>query len=183
MVSFWRPAAAGVASVLVGVGAGELVSSFVVQNGSPVLDVGALVIDLVPGWLKEAVIGLFGTGDKAVLVISLAIVLLAGAAVAGWLEWRWSPLGRILIGVGGAVGVLAALTRSGAGWLDAVPSAVAAVIGVVALGSLIRMLRTTLPGRATPNGAVTRRKFVTATGATAASGVLAVIVGQVVASG
>ena len=109
--SFWRSAAAGVASVLAGVGAGEIVSAFFVQNGSPVLVVGALVIDLVPAWLKDAVISLFGTGDKVVLVVSLAIVLLVGAAVAGWLEWRRPPLGRILIGVGGAVGVLAALTR------------------------------------------------------------------------
>ncbi|WP_431280156.1 molybdopterin-dependent oxidoreductase [Leifsonia poae] len=181
--TFWRPAFTGVASVLAGVGAGELVSAFFVQNGSPVLVVGALVIDLVPAWLKEAVIGLFGTGDKAVLIISLALVLLVGAAVAGWLEWIRPPVGRILIGVGGAVGVLAALTRSGAGWLDAVPSVITAVVGILVLGTLIKMLRATVPSRVAPNGAVTRRRFVTATGATAAGGVLAVVVGQVVASG
>jgi DMSO/TMAO reductase YedYZ molybdopterin-dependent catalytic subunit len=181
--SFWRSAAAGVASVLAGVGAGEIVSAFLVQNGSPVLVVGALVIDLVPAWLKDAVIALFGTGDKVVLVVSLALVLLVGAAVAGWLEWRRPPLGRILIGVGGAVGVLAAVTRSGAGWLDAVPSVLTAAVGILALGSLTRMLHGTVPSRVAPNGSVTRRKFLGATGATAASGVLAVIVGQLVASG
>lgn len=183
MVSFWRPAAAGVASVLAGVGAGELVSAFLVQNGSPVLVVGALIIDLVPAWLKEGVIALFGTGDKAVLVVSLAIVVLAAGALAGWLELRRPPLGRILIGVGGAVGVFAALTRSGAGLLDAAPSVVTAAVGIIALGILARMLRGTSPTRIAPDGSVTRRRFLAATGTTAAAGALAVIVGQVVATG
>ncbi|MFF1574040.1 molybdopterin-dependent oxidoreductase [Leifsonia sp. NPDC058292] len=183
MTSFWRPAATGVASVLAGVGAGELVSAFFVQNGSPVLVVGALVIDLVPAWLKEAVIAVFGTGDKAVLIVSLALVLLVGAGVAGWLEHLRPPVGRILIAVGGAVGVLAALTRSGAGLLDAIPSVITAVVGILVLGALSRMLRGTAPTRVAPSGSVTRRRFVTATSATAAGGALAVIVGQVVATG
>lgn len=183
MVSLWRSAAAGVASVLAGVGAGELVSAFLVQNGSPVLVVGAFVIDLVPAWLKDAVIALFGTGDKVVLVVSLAIVLLVGAAFAGWLELRRPPLGRILIGLGGAVGVLAALTRSGAGLLDAVPSVLTAAVGILALGSLARMLRGTVPTRIAPDGSVSRRRFLRATGTTAAVGALAVVVGQVVATG
>lgn len=183
MVSFWRSAAAGVASVLAGVGAGELVSAFFVQNGSPVLVVGALVIDLVPAWLKEAVISVFGTGDKAVLIVSLAIVVLLAGALAGWLELRRPPLGRILIGVGGAVGVFAALTRSGAGLLDAAPSLVTAVVGILVLGALANLLRGTTPTRIAPDGSVTRRRFLTATGLTAAGGAVAVIVGQVVATG
>jgi DMSO/TMAO reductase YedYZ molybdopterin-dependent catalytic subunit len=183
MVSFWRPAATGVASILAGVGAGELVSAFFVQNGSPVLVVGALVIDLVPAWLKNAVISVFGTGDKAVLVVSLAIVLLVAGAVAGWLESRWPPSGRILVGLGGAVGVLAALTRSGASILDATPSVVTAVVAILVLGSLSRMLRGTTPTRVAPSGSVSRRRFLVATGATAAGGALAVVIGQVVSSG
>ena len=68
MSDFWRPAGAGVASVVAGVGVAELVSAFVVQNGSPVLTVGALVIDLAPPWLKEAVIAAVGTGDNKIVV-------------------------------------------------------------------------------------------------------------------
>ncbi|HEY2557922.1 MAG TPA: oxidoreductase, partial [Diaminobutyricibacter sp.] len=62
-VPWWLAAAVGIASVLAGLGAAELVSSFVAQNGSPILVVGAAVIDLVPAWLKEAVISVFGTND------------------------------------------------------------------------------------------------------------------------
>ncbi|MFF1635784.1 molybdopterin-dependent oxidoreductase [Leifsonia sp. NPDC058248] len=183
MVSFWRPAATGVASILAGVGAGELISAFFVQNGSPVLVVGALVIDLVPAWLKNAVIAVFGTGDKAVLVVSLAVVLLVAGALAGWLESRWPPAGRILIALGGAFGVLAALTRSGAGIEDAAPSVVTAVVAILVLGRLSRMLRGTTPTRVAPNGSVTRRRFLVNTGAAAAGGAIAVVVGQVVSSG
>src|SRR6478735_5769705 len=183
MSDFWRPAGAGVASVVAGVGAAELVSAFVVQNGSPVLTVGALLIDLAPPWLKEAVIGLFGTGDKAFLIVSLAVVVLVGAGLAGWLERRRPPLGRILIGLGGAVGVLAALTRSGNSIVDAVPSALAAVIAILLLGWLIRMLRETEPTRVAPRGQVSRRRFVTSTAATAGAGALALVIGQVVAGG
>ena len=123
LTSGGRQAPASRAS-LAGVGAAELVSAFVVQNGSPVLTVGALLIDLAPPWLKEAVIALFGTGDKAFLIVSPR----RGRArrrrrSPGWLERVRPPLGRILIGVGGAVGVLAALTRSGNSIVDAVPSA------------------------------------------------------------
>ncbi|WP_285113470.1 molybdopterin-dependent oxidoreductase [Leifsonia sp. fls2-241-R2A-40a] len=183
MSDFWRPVGAGVASVVAGVGAAELVSAFLVQNGSPVLTVGSLLIDLAPPWLKEAVIGLFGTGDKAFLIVSLAVVVLVGAGLAGWLERVRPPFGRILIGIGGAVGVLAALTRAGNGIVDAIPSALAALVAVLLLGWLIGMLRDTEPTRAAPRGRVSRRRFVGSTAATAAGGALALLIGQMVAGG
>ena len=46
--------------------------------------------------------------------------------------------GRILIAAGAIFGVVAAITRSGAAVLDAVPSTVAAIVAVVALGFLLR---------------------------------------------
>lgn len=183
MAGFWRPAAAGVASVVAGVGLAELVSAFVVQNGSPVLTVGALLIDLAPAWLKEAVIGVFGTGDKGFLIVALAVVVVAGAGLAGWLELRRPPLGRVLIGLGGAVGVVAAVTRAGNGVLDAVPSVLAAVVAILLLGWLIGMLRDTQPTRVAPRGRVSRRRFVGSTAATAAAGAVALAIGQASASG
>ncbi|WP_431220753.1 molybdopterin-dependent oxidoreductase [Leifsonia xyli] len=183
MADFWRPAAAGVASVVAGIGAAELVSAIVVQNGSPLLTVGALVIDLAPPWLKEAVIGLFGTGDKAFLITLLGLVVLAGAGLAGWLERRRPPLGRILIGLGGALGVLAAVTRAGNGVADALPSVLAAGLAILLLGWLIGMLRDTEPTRAAPRGRVSRRRFVGAAAATTAGGALALGVAQAAAGG
>ncbi|WP_345761449.1 molybdopterin-dependent oxidoreductase [Diaminobutyricibacter sp. McL0608] len=180
---WWLAAAVGIAAVLAGIGAAELVSSFLAQNGSPILVVGAAVIDLVPAWLKEAVISVFGTNDKAVLIISLALVLLVGAALAGIVEERRPPWGRILIIAGGALGVLAALTRAQASLWDAVPSLVAMVVAAVLLTVLIRMLHGTMPTRVAPNGSVTRRRFVTATGATAGLGILGIVLGQFISAG
>jgi DMSO/TMAO reductase YedYZ molybdopterin-dependent catalytic subunit len=180
---WWAAAAVGVAAVLAGIGAAELVSSFVAQNGSPILVVGAAVIDLVPAWLKEAVISVFGTNDKTVLIVSLALVLLVGAGVAGVVEERRPPWGRILILAGGAVGVLAALTRASASLMDAVPSVVAMAVAAILLTVLIRMLDGTLPTRVAPNGAVSRRRFVTATGAAAVLGVIGIALGQAISAG
>ena len=88
MRAFWRAAAAGAASVAAGVGAAEIVSAIGVQDGSPILVVGSLVIDLTPAWLKNAVIGVFGTGDKTFLIVSLAVALIVGGGLAGWVELR-----------------------------------------------------------------------------------------------
>ncbi|MBN9630506.1 MAG: molybdopterin-dependent oxidoreductase [Actinobacteria bacterium] len=183
MRAFWRAAAAGVASVAAGVGAAEIVSAIGVQDGSPILVVGSLVIDLTPAWLKNAVIGVFGTGDKTFLIVSLAVVLIVGGGLAGWVELRRPPLGRVLIGVGGVVGAFAAITRSGGGIVDVLPSALAALVGILFLGWLIGLLRGTEPTRVAPNGSVSRRRFVTAASGTALGGILAAVVGQVVASG
>ncbi|MGH1523307.1 molybdopterin-dependent oxidoreductase [Leifsonia sp. L25] len=179
----WGAAAVGAASVVAGVGAAELLSAFFVQDGSPVLVVGALVIDLTPAWLKNAVIGVFGTGDKAFLISSLAVVLLIGGALAGWLELRRPPLGRVLIGLGGALGVVAAFTRAGSSIVNVVPSALAALVAILILGWLADLLRGTRPTRIAPEGAVSRRHFVSATSATAAAGIVATIVGQAIATG
>ncbi|MFT2815948.1 molybdopterin-dependent oxidoreductase [Leifsonia sp. A12D58] len=191
LTNVWWQIATGCAAIVAGVGAAELTSSLIAQNGSPILVVGALVIDLVPGWVKEAVIAAFGTGDKAVLIISLAMVLLIGGAVAGILEYRRPPLGRLLIVLGGAVGIFAALTRSGASFMDAVPSIVAAVVGVFLLNLLLRRLHdrereaatsAQSPG-STPREALTRRRFLVATSASAGLGLVALFAGQVVGAG
>jgi DMSO/TMAO reductase YedYZ molybdopterin-dependent catalytic subunit len=183
MRAFWRAAAAGVASVAAGVGAAEIVSAVGVQDGSPILVVGSLVIDLTPAWLKNAVIGVFGTGDKAFLIVSLTLALVVGGGLAGWVELRRPPFGRVLIGVGGVLGTFAAITRAGGGIVDVLPSALAALVGILFLGWLIGLLRGTEPTRVSPNGAVTRRRFVAATTGTALGGVLAAVIGQVIAGG
>lgn len=187
--SVWWQMAVGIAATLAGLGVAEVLSALVAQNGSPLLVVGSLIIDLAPGWLKSGVIALFGTGDKAVLVTALAVSLVVGAALSGVLEYRRSPLGRLLLALGGAVGVLAALTRTGAGFIDALPSAAAAFVAILLLPVLVRMLRAsrtapgaTAGGRGAPDQ-LTRRNFLAATGASAGIGILAIVVGQMIAAG
>lgn len=158
------PAVAGIAAVAVGLGAAELVAALLAPRASPLFVVGSLVIDLAPPWAKQTMIALFGTGDKAALLTLMVLVLILIAAGVGVLQERRPPLGRIVIGVGAIVGVGAAITRSGASVLDAVPSAAAGIAAALALGFLLRKKPEAEPGPNDPS----RRAFLGwAAGATA----------------
>jgi DMSO/TMAO reductase YedYZ molybdopterin-dependent catalytic subunit len=134
------PAAAGVASVVFGVGVGELAAAILAPAASPFVVVGSLLIDLAPPWAKDAAIALFGTADKAALLVGIGIVLVAVAGAAGVLEARRPPWGRIVVALIGVVGVVAATTRANAPMLAFAPSAVAAIASIIALQFLIRRL-------------------------------------------
>ena len=134
------PAAAGLASVILGLGLAELTAAFVAPQASPVLVVGSQLIDWAPAWAKQTAIALFGTGDKAALLTGIAIVLVIVAGAAGALE-RWKPpIGRIIIGGAGVFGVGAAIARSGSSPADIIPAVVATVVALITLGYLLRKL-------------------------------------------
>lgn len=175
--ALWRPAAAGLAAALAGLGLAELTAAWFAPGASPVLTVGALVIDIVPPAVKELVIGLFGTADKIVLIVTIVLVLLLVAALAGILESRRPPLGRLLVVLIGAIALFAALSRSSASTLDAVPAVVAVGVAAIAL----TFLTTRLPSPPAPAEAAPgpdRRRFLVCTGITAGIGLLALAGGQ-----
>ncbi|MFB6610996.1 molybdopterin-dependent oxidoreductase [Agromyces sp. NPDC056379] len=134
------PAAAGVASVALGLGVGQLVAAVVAPASSPVVVVGSLLIDLAPPWAKDTAIALFGTGDKAALLVGIGLVLLAVAGAAGVLEARRSPWGMVVVAAVGVVGAVAAASRANASMLAIVPSAVAAITAMLALTFLLKKL-------------------------------------------
>ena len=134
------PAAAGVASVIFGVGVGELAAAILAPASSPFVVVGSFLIDLAPPWAKDAAIALFGTADKAALLVGIGIVLVAVAGAAGVLEARRPPWGRVLVALIGVVGVAAAMTRANAPMLAFAPSAIAAIAAIIALQFLVRRL-------------------------------------------
>ena len=137
------PAAAGVASVIFGVGIGELAAAILAPASSPFVVVGSFLIDLAPPWAKDAAIALFGTADKAALLVGIAIVLVAVAGAAGVLEARRPPWGRVVVALIGVVGVVAAMTRANAPVLAFAPSAIAAIAAIIALQFLVRRLPVT----------------------------------------
>lgn len=182
---------------MLGAGLGELTAALISPEASPFAVIGSALIDLAPSWAKDAAIALFGTNDKAALLVGIAIVLLIVAALAGLLELRRPPWGRVVMLVFGGVGIIAAMTRAGAGPLDWIPSAVA---GVVAAGSLwLLMMR--LPDSATDQQAVDaaadaaaasarledramqRRTFLVWAGGAAAIGILAAVGGTMLRAG
>ncbi|WP_307040152.1 molybdopterin-dependent oxidoreductase [Agromyces ramosus] len=188
------PSAAGVASVAFGAGVGQLAAAVLAPAASPFVVVGASLIDLAPPWAKDAAIALFGTADKAALLIGIGLVLLALAGAAGVLEVRRPPLGRVLIGLFGVVGAVAASTRANASMLSPAPSAIAAIAGVLALMFLVRRLPAAdAPADETPPvtdaasdrppGGVDRRRFLAWAGGATALGVLAALGGSALQAG
>lgn len=131
---------AGIASVSAGLGAAEIVAQLFFQNASPIFSTGSLVIDLAPPWLKELVIGWFGTGDKVVILVAVCFCALVLASIAGILEHSRPPWGRVLIGLVGAFTSFAALTRSNATVLVVVPSLIAVTVALVLLSYLLRRI-------------------------------------------
>jgi DMSO/TMAO reductase YedYZ molybdopterin-dependent catalytic subunit len=133
-------ALAGVAAAAAALGAGELVAAAVNARSSPLAAVGGVVIDNVPEGGKELAIRLFGTNDKLALQVGMILVIClfaAGLGVVGrtrlWLAWAG-------LEVLGAVGVAAAVSRTGASLTWILPPTAAAGVGMVTLWLLLDLL-------------------------------------------
>ncbi len=145
-----QPRAAGLAALSgvlaagVTLGVGQLVAGLPLgglsPSAAPLVVVGDAVVDQVPAPVKEFAISAFGTADKAVLLGTIAVLVVVLAAAAGLLARRRLLLGVGVVGFLGAVGVLAALTRPDATALSPLPSALGAAAGAYALTLLTRRL-------------------------------------------
>jgi len=154
----------GVLAAALALGVADAVAGVLAPAASPVSAVGQAFIDLTPGWLKDTAIAAFGTRDKLALLSGMALAITVLAAVAGLLAARRPAAGAALVGLLGAAGAAAALTRPGAGPLALVPS----LVGVlVALPVLVRLTR---PVPDHPSGAPRRAVLM--------AGSLAVAVGS-----
>jgi DMSO/TMAO reductase YedYZ molybdopterin-dependent catalytic subunit len=178
----WLAVIAGLAAAAAGVGLAELAAALIAPRASPLLVVGSLVIDLAPKWVKDLTIALFDTGDKAALLVILGMVLVGGAALAGLLDAKWPPSGRILFALGGAAAVIAAMTRAGAGMADPMPAFFGTITAVIMLPLLNRRTKPRGDRLSVEPEGVTRRRFITWVGATAAAGAVAAIAGRAIAA-
>jgi DMSO/TMAO reductase YedYZ molybdopterin-dependent catalytic subunit len=178
----WLAVIAGLAAAAAGVGLSELAAAIIAPRASPVLVVGSLVIDLAPKWVKDLTIALFDTGDKAALLVILGMVLVGGAALAGLLDAKWPPSGRILFALGGAAAVIAAMTRAGAGMADPMPAFFGTIAAVIMLPLLNRRTKPRGDRLSVEPEGVTRRRFITWVGATAAAGAVAAVAGRAISA-
>lgn len=170
-LSLWS-AAAGVVAAGLGVAAGELSAALMSPSLSPVSAVGSVVIDGMPAPVKDWAIGLFGTADKTAFLVSMAAVIAVCGAVAGILQLRRPPSGSVLIGLLGAAGLAAVVTRPQMGALSLVPPGLAAIVGIVVLRALLARIeawRDAVPEEAGPR----RREVLLGVGGGAAVGVVA----------
>ncbi|EMY32258.1 molybdopterin oxidoreductase, sulfite oxidase family protein, partial [Arthrobacter crystallopoietes BAB-32] len=84
----WLGALAGLVSAAVLFAVAEVAAAFFGPGSSPLVSVGAAFVDFTPPWLKDFAISVFGTADKLVLFIAMALVAAGLAAVAGVLALR-----------------------------------------------------------------------------------------------
>ncbi len=180
----WAGAVVGLVAAACGLAAAELVAGVWASLRSPVLSVGDRVVDNVPRPVKEWAIDWFGTGDKAVLLAGVLVLLSMFAVGVGVVALRRGVrAGLFGIGAFSLVGVLASLGRGGTGWSGVLPSLVAGLVsaGVLVLlvhraGRPVSLVGQERPGPApalTMTGA-TRRQFLgTAAALTAGAVILA----------
>ncbi|WP_327141907.1 molybdopterin-dependent oxidoreductase [Nocardia sp. NBC_01327] len=132
--------ASGVAAAGVTLGVAELVAVLISTDSTPLQAVGAWVIDHTPDTVRERVIETVGTDDKLLLFISMGIVTVLVAGLAGFAERVRRPVGSIAFGIFGLLSLLAAVGRPAAGWTWALPSLLGAWAGIAVLRNLIRRI-------------------------------------------
>ncbi|MFY1687892.1 molybdopterin-dependent oxidoreductase [Plantactinospora sp. WMMB782] len=165
-------ALAGVAAAAVALGAAEAVAVLTGPRSAPLVAVGGVVVDLAPPPLKQFAVDVFYVYDKIALLVGTSLLLAVFAAMVGLVALRSVFLGYAGIALFGAVGVLAALTRPGAGPVAALPSLVGAglaagVLWLLVAGPLGRSLAVPTPpdgGVAAHPGEYARRRFLTGVG-------------------
>lgn len=182
-VSRWRSAFTGFAAASAGVGVAEVLAAVFSPRSSPLAATGSLVIDLSPSWLKDAVVGLFGTADKVVIIVAVSLMVLLLAAIAGIIEYSRSPWGRVLIAAVGGISFIAAVTRADASLFSAVPSLVALIIAIIVLAMLSRREHLIDAAVGAREHSIERRTFLIVASVTATLGIIAAFGGRIATAG
>ena len=183
----WMGAVIGAVTAGVALAVGELASALVGSDTSPVTAVGTVFIDEFAASLKELAVKWFGTNDKPALITGVVAVSLLFGAVLGIasIRRRWLlPAGIVLFG---GVGAWAIVTDPLGSWGDALAMVVPATLaGVATAFGLFAVADRSTP-LATPGPAVNtdprittadRRRFLLATGATAAGAGAALVLAR-----
>jgi DMSO/TMAO reductase YedYZ molybdopterin-dependent catalytic subunit len=166
--AFLWAAASGVAAAAATLAVAEFLALILAPPASPLFAVGSLVIDLAPAWLKNLVIALFGVDDKAVLLVSLGILVALLAAASGIVQYLKRPIGLVVLVLVSGVALLAVMTRAEATVLWAVPTTVGMIVGAVLLHVAANRLRAWAeasnkgPEGITASEGLARRSFFTA---------------------
>ena len=143
---------AGLLAAAVALGVAQLAAGLTGPQGSPVVAVGGVAINLTPVPVKDFVIAHVGTHDKQVLVAGILVILAAFAALIGVLARRREAYGVAGLAVFAGLGVAAAITRPDAALADALPAVAGAVVAAFVLLALVRAA----PGAPVPG----RRRFL-----------------------
>jgi DMSO/TMAO reductase YedYZ molybdopterin-dependent catalytic subunit len=134
-----RAGLSGVAAAAVALGVAEVVAVATGPLSAPLLAVGGVVVDNVPGTVKDFGIAVFGVHDKTALITGTAILLAGYAFGLGVLARRSWRLGLVGVALFAVIGVAAAVTRHDAGVFAALPTLVGAAIAIPLLRYLLEL--------------------------------------------
>jgi DMSO/TMAO reductase YedYZ molybdopterin-dependent catalytic subunit len=171
-------ALAGVVAAAVVLAVAELAGAFFTARATPVIALGSTFIDFTPPWMKDFAIATFGTNDKAALFAGMGLTIFLLACVLGVVAFRKWALGVAGVLLMGTVIVASVVTRAGVKPLDAVPTVLGTLAGLVVLRLLTAVLSRTSSWPEAPadiaaaeqaHPGTNRRRFFAAAGITAAA--------------
>lgn len=129
------PLLSGVLAAGAGLALSEALSAILDLRESPLLAVGQGVINLTPGPIAEAIIGVVGTADKPLAVTSVVLAVLALGALAGtwWQPHRLRAFVLVVLLVAGAITALFARPYGSVEGVFVSTAAGVAMLGVLKL--------------------------------------------------
>ncbi|MDQ0799820.1 DMSO/TMAO reductase YedYZ molybdopterin-dependent catalytic subunit [Arthrobacter sp. SLBN-112] len=133
-------ALAGVVAAAVVLAVAELIGAFFTARATPLFALGSTFIDFTPPRLKDFAVTTFGTNDKAALFVGMGVTIALLACVLGIVAYRKWVLGVLGVLFMGAVIVACVVTRAGVSGVDAIPSVLGTVAGLVVLRLLMAPL-------------------------------------------
>ncbi|GAA3711919.1 molybdopterin-dependent oxidoreductase [Zhihengliuella alba] len=179
---------AGLTAALVLLGVAEAFSAFFSAASAPLVAIGGAFIDIIPPWVKDAAIALFGLYDKIALFATMALAVAALAAGIGLLARRHRGAALAAVVLLGAVVGAVVISRSGTTPVDVIPILAGTAAGVAVLAWLARLAGAAddpaaadpVPSDTAPN-APDRRRFLRAVGLSAVAGAGLIVAGRAVA--
>ncbi|MDQ0819676.1 DMSO/TMAO reductase YedYZ molybdopterin-dependent catalytic subunit [Arthrobacter sp. V4I6] len=184
-------ALAGVAAAAVVLSVAELIGAFFTARATPLIALGSTFIDFTPPWMKDFAIATFGTNDKAALFVGMGVTILLLACVLGVVAYRKWALGVAGVLLMGAVIVASVVTRASVKPLDAIPSLIGTLAGLIVLRLLVTRLwrmrewpemASDVAAKEPERPAASRRAFFAATGVTAAASAIAATGGRLLSA-
>jgi DMSO/TMAO reductase YedYZ molybdopterin-dependent catalytic subunit len=166
-----------VVALLAALAAGHLVAGVIGPNASPFVAVGNAVRDLSPHPVTEWAKATFGTLDKFVLLVGVAVVLAGCTVGAGLLSRRRAWPGALVATGLGVLGIVAVLGRTDLGQLGVLAPAAALLVGVVTFNWLHGHAVASTAGHSD-----SRRRFLRSTAGVVVGAGAAGVVGQLLAS-
>ncbi len=184
-------AVAGVAAAAVVLSVAELIGAFFTARATPVIALGSTFIDFTPPWMKDFAIATFGTNDKLALFVGMGVTIVLLACILGIVAYRKWVLGVAGVLLMGAVIVTSVVTRSSVKPVDAIPTVIGTLVGLVVLRLLITRLwrmeawpdsAADVAAKEPDRPATSRRGFFAATGVTVAASAIAATGGRMLSA-